>query len=167
MQAVRVGYGEDAHALEEGRALVLGGVNVPSRLGPRAHSDGDVLLHALADALLSAFALGDIGDRFPPGDARFRNMQGPELLRLVLEEVREAADELALVNVAAVVTLDAPRLGSHREAIRDRVAAELGIAPQRVGIGFKTSEGLAPQHVQARVTVLFGAPGPRAAPEPA
>lgn len=152
---LRIGYGEDAHALEAGRALVIGNVALPSERGALAHSDGDVLLHALADALLSALALGDIGTYFPPSAPTFAGMDSAAILNAVLELCRERAPGLDLVNVSAVVTLDAPKLGPHREAIRARLAGLLALAPEAVGLTFKTSEGLAPDHVQARVTVLL------------
>ena len=152
----RIGYGEDAHKLAEGRPLVVGNVTIPdSPLGAVAHSDGDVLLHALSDALLSAFALGDIGSYFPPSEPSFKNMDSADILRRVLEVVEDAAPNTALVNVAAVVTLDAPKLGQHRETIQGRVAGLLELPPERVGLTFKTSEGLAPGHIQARVAVLL------------
>ena len=152
----RIGYGEDAHKLAEGRPLVVGNVTIPdSPLGAVAHSDGDVLLHALSDALLSTFALGDIGSYFPPSDPKFRNMDSADILRRVLEALEDAAPNATLVNVAAVVTLDVPKLGYHREAIQGRVAGLLELPPERVGLTFKTSEGLAPGHIPARVAVLL------------
>lgn len=155
LSSLRVGLGEDAHALEAGRALVLGGVAIPDAPhGPVAHSDGDALLHALADALLSAFALGDIGALFPPDDARYRDLPGPRLVAATLAHVRAHVGEVGVGNVAAVVTLDRPKLAPWRDAIRTSVAEQLGIEAQRVGLGLKTSEGTALGHVQARVSVL-------------
>jgi 2-C-methyl-D-erythritol 2,4-cyclodiphosphate synthase len=153
----RVGYGEDAHALAPGRPLVLGNVAIGSDRGARAHSDGDALLHALADAILSALALGDIGDHFPPSDPAYRGLDSAVIVQRALALAREAAPGLRLVNVAAVVTLDAPKLGPHRDAVRRRVAELLGVVPEQVGLTFKTSEGLAPDHVQARAVVLLEA----------
>lgn len=154
---MRIGYGEDAHALAEGRPLVLGNVRVPSRRGAVAHSDGDVLLHALSDALLSALALGDIGLYFPPSDPRHEGVSSADILKRVRSLLEQQAGNAGIVimNVAAVVTLDEPKLSPYREAIGARVAALLELSPERVGIGFKTSEGLAKEHVQARVTVLL------------
>ena len=155
---LRIGYGEDAHALQAGRPLVIGNVTIPdSPLGAVAHSDGDVLLHALADALLSTHALGDIGSYFPPSNPEFEKMDSAEIVRQVLDLLKKRAPEFRLVNVAAVVTLDRPKLGPHREAIARRVAALLELPEQDVGLTFKTSEGLAPGHIQARVTVLLTA----------
>jgi 2-C-methyl-D-erythritol 2,4-cyclodiphosphate synthase len=154
---MRIGYGEDAHALAEGRPLVLGNVRVPSRRGAVAHSDGDVLLHALSDALLSALALGDIGLYFPPSDPRHEGVSSADILEHVRSLIGQQAGNTGMVifNVAAVITLDEPKLSPYREAIGARVAALLELSPERVGIGFKTSEGLAKEHVQARVTVLL------------
>jgi 2-C-methyl-D-erythritol 2,4-cyclodiphosphate synthase len=155
----RVGYGEDAHALTPGRPLVLGNVFIESERGARAHSDGDALLHALADAILSAVALGDIGDYFPPSDPAYRNLDSAVIVQRALALARDAGPGLRLINVAAVVTLDAPKLGPHRDAVRRRVAELLGVVPEQVGLTFKTSEGLAPDHVQARATVLLDSRG--------
>mgnify|MGYP000323891246 CR=1 FL=1 len=152
----RIGYGEDAHALQTGRPLIIGNVVIKdSSLGAVAHSDGDVLLHALSDALLSGLALGDIGTYFPPSDPQFKDMDSADILRKVWSLLAECSPSINLVNVAAVVTLDSPKLGKYREAIQLRVAELLNLAPDRVGITFKTSEGLAPQHIQARVSVLL------------
>src|SRR5690606_36395537 len=143
------------HRLVEGRPLVIGGVTVPgSPRGPEAHSDGDVLLHALADALLSCFALGDIGQLYPPSDPAHAGLDSRVIVAAVLERVRAVAPGVALVNVAAVVTLDAPKLGPLRESGAESGAGLLGLASGDVGITFKTSEGLAPDHVQASVTLL-------------
>ena len=152
----RIGYGEDAHRLAEGRALWLGGHSVPEApRGAVAHSDGDALLHALSDAVLSAFALGDIGMHFPPGRPETEDMDSRLILTRCLAMVAERAPGARLVNAAAVVTLDAPKLGPHRDAVVASCAEFLGLAPGRFGLTFKTSEGLAPDHVQARATVLF------------
>jgi 2-C-methyl-D-erythritol 2,4-cyclodiphosphate synthase len=156
--AIRIGYGEDSHRLVAGRPLIVGGVPIEeATLGSEAHSDGDVLLHALADALLAAFALGDIGRFFPPDDPRFRDMPGAEVVRTVLGRVRRVAGRLTFHNVAAVVTLDQPKLGPRREAIERRLGSLLGLEPGRVGVGFKTSEGAHPGHILARVTLLVSA----------
>ncbi len=149
---LRVGFCEDAHALVPDRRLVLGGVEVPSLRGAAAHSDGDALLHALADALLSSLALGDIGIYYPPSDEAFRDMDSREIVSRCLGTLHTRGAEL--VNAALVVTLDTPKLGPYRADISKSVAALLKLPPERVGLGFKTSEGLAPDHVQARATVL-------------
>lgn len=154
---LRIGYGQDAHRLEAGHPLIIGNVTVESERGAVAHSDGDVLLHALADALLSAFALGDIGRYYPPSDKAFKNINSAEILRGVQAIIRNNVGPVKLQNVAAVVTLDKPKLGSRRDEIRARAAELLGLEPERFGLTFKTSEGLAPDHIQAAVTVLLSA----------
>lgn len=157
----RIGHGQDAHRLVPGRALVIGGVEVPdSPRGADAHSDGDVLLHALADALLSCYALGDIGLLFPPSDPAYAGLDSREIVAAALERVGGAAPAVRVVNVAAVVTLDAPKLGGLRGRIVRSVAGLLSAAEAEVGVTFKTSEGLAMDHVQASVSVLLGAPTP-------
>ena len=152
LDGLRIGFGEDAHALVPGRRLVLGGVDVPSLRGAAAHSDGDALLHALADALLSSLALGDIGVYYPPSDPAFKNLDSREIVTRCLGTLRSR--EAELINVALVVTLDTPKLGPYRADIAGSVGALLKLPPERVGLGFKTSEGLASNHVQARATVL-------------
>ena len=152
---LRIGYGEDAHALRAGRPLVVGGITVPeSPVGAVAHSDGDVLLHALSDALLSTAALGDIGKYFPPSDAQFKDMDSSDILAHVLE-LLSGRGKVTLHNVAVVVTLDAPKLGKLRDEIQSNVARLLNLEQGQVGITFKTSEGLASGHIQARATVLL------------
>lgn len=150
----RVGHGQDAHRLKPGRPLVIGGVEVPAERGADAHSDGDVLLHALADALLSAFALGDIGKLYPPSDPAFEGIASRTIVETVQEQLGRAG-EITVVNVAAVVTLDAPKLGASRERIAAAVADLLSLPPEQLGLTFKTSEGLAPDHVQASVVALL------------
>lgn len=152
LDGLRVGFGEDAHTLVPDRRLVLGGVEVPSLRGAAAHSDGDALLHALSDALLSSLALGDIGVYYPPSDPAFKGLDSREIVSRCLSTLHTHGAEL--VNVAAVVTLDTPRLGPYRADIVKQLARFLKLPPERVGLGFKTSEGLAPNHVQARATVL-------------
>lgn len=151
---LRVGFGEDAHRLAAGRPLVLGGVRIAhAERGAVAHSDGDALLHALSDALLAALALGDIGQHFPDTAPQWKDLDSTVILRRVLDLVAERG--FAPVNVAVTVTLDRPKLGAMRSEIAGRVAELLSLAPDRVGVTFKTSEGLAPDHVQARATALL------------
>jgi 2-C-methyl-D-erythritol 2,4-cyclodiphosphate synthase len=158
MKDVRIGYGEDAHRLAEGRPLVLGGVTIAGApRGAHAHSDGDVLLHALTDALLSAWALGDIGQHFPDTDPAYAGADSAGLLAAALALALRRAGDLRPVQASAVVTLDRPKLGPQRAEIEARVASLLGLPADRVGVTFKTSEGLAPDHVQARGVVLWAA----------
>ncbi|HWX87131.1 MAG TPA: 2-C-methyl-D-erythritol 2,4-cyclodiphosphate synthase [Solirubrobacteraceae bacterium] len=134
------GIGYDSHRLVSGRKLILGGVEIPSDLGLDGHSDADVLTHALIDALLGAAGLGDIGEHFPDSDPRYRDAHSIELLQAVLPRV--IAQGLELVNVDATVVMEWPRLGPHREAIRESLAVALGLAIQRVNVKATTGEGI-------------------------
>lgn len=150
----RIGYGEDAHRLEAGRALWLGGLHIGNApRGAVAHSDGDAVLHAVSDALLSGLALGDIGQYFPDTDPQYAGLNSAEILKRCLDLIAERG--YAPANLAVVVTLDRPKLGARRAEIAGRLAALLGLPAGEVGLGFKTSEGLAPDHVQTRCTVLL------------
>ncbi len=148
----RIGYGEDSHRLVRGKKLIVGGVQLESDRGSDAHSDGDVLLHALSDALLSAFSLGDIGAIFPPGNPETRGLDSQVILNEVLKSVPEG---WRIGNIAATLTLDFPKLGARRCDIQEHVAGLLDIPAGDVGLTLKTSEGLAPEHVQCRVSVLL------------
>lgn len=150
---MRIGYGEDSHRLAEGRELWLGGLQIESERGAIAHSDGDVILHALADALLSAFAMGDIGSLFPDTDPKWRGLESRIILELVLHKIREKGWQLRQTSI--VVMLDRPKLGPHREAIQSQIARLTALPLDRVGITFKTSEGLALDHAQCRVMVYL------------
>jgi len=136
----RVGQGYDVHAFEPGDHVVLGGIRIPYEQGVRAHSDGDVIIHALCDALLGAAALGDIGMHFPDTDPRWRGTDSREFLRHVRSLVAEQG--YGIVNADVTVLADAPRIGQHREAMRAALAADLRITPECVNIKATTSEGL-------------------------
>jgi 2-C-methyl-D-erythritol 2,4-cyclodiphosphate synthase len=140
LTTLRVGQGYDVHAFCPGDHVVLGGVSIPYTLGVKAHSDGDVLLHALCDALLGAAALGDIGMHFPDTDARWKGVDSRQLLRHVRSLLAERG--FAIVNVDVTVLADAPRLGPHRQSMQANVAADLGLATDCVNIKATTSEGL-------------------------
>ena len=159
MPALRIGFGTDLHRLEPGKPLKIGGVAIDSPVGTVAHSDGDVLLHALIDALLGAVALGDIGEWFPPSDARWKDADSADLLHATLATLRERVGPFSVENVDATVHLEAPKLKSYKPLIRGRVAALLGIAPERVSVKAKTAEGLAPigtgEALEAQVAVLL------------
>ena len=136
----RIGQGFDVHALVPGRPLIIGGVTIPYARGLLGHSDADVLLHAIADALLGAAALGDIGRHFPPSDPRFAGADSGDLLREVARLLREAG--WAPVNVDATLIAEAPRIGPHAAAMRERIAACLGLSPDAVGVKATTNEGM-------------------------
>jgi len=159
VQGYRIGFGEDAHRLAAGRPLVLGGVAIPgAERGADAHSDGDVLLHAVSDALLSAWALGDIGQHFPDTDPAYGDAPSSGLLLDALALALSRSGGARPVQASAVVTLDRPKLGPYRDAMASQLADLLGLPADRVGVTFKTSEGLAPDHVQARAVVLWSDP---------
>lgn len=136
----RIGQGYDVHALVPGRKLILGGVTIPHETGLLGHSDADVLLHALIDALLGAAALGDIGRMFPDTDARWRDADSRMLLREAMAAVRAAG--WRVVNADATVIAQAPKIAPHVSAMAANIAADLGIAPACVNIKGKTHERL-------------------------
>ena len=136
----RVGLGYDAHALEEGVALVLGGVAFEHPRGLAGHSDGDVLAHALIDAILGAANLGDIGSLFPSGDEQYRGASSLDLLWEAYREVREAGWEL--VNADCVLIGEEPRIADVRDEMCARLAGALGVAPELVAVRATTTDGL-------------------------
>jgi 2-C-methyl-D-erythritol 2,4-cyclodiphosphate synthase len=139
VSAVRSGLGWDSHRLVAGRPLILGGVEFPgAERGLAGHSDADVLTHAIIDALLGAAGLGDIGVHFPDTDDAYEDADSIGLLGAALEAVR--AEGLAVVNVDATVMMEHPKLGPHRDAIRDRLADALGLARQDVNVKASTGE---------------------------
>ena len=137
---MRIGHGWDLHQLIEGRKMILGGVVIPFPKGPLGHSDGDVLIHALVDALLGASALGDIGDYFPDSDPRWKGADSAMFLARVLPAVREKG--FRLHNMDATVVVQELKLSPHRTAIRARLAGLLGLPLESVSIKAKTHEGL-------------------------
>lgn len=134
----RIGQGYDVHAFTAGDHVILGGQKIPHTHGVLAHSDGDVLLHAICDALLGAAGLGDIGMHFPDTDARWKGADSRTFLRHVRDLLKER--DFVLVNVDATVISEAPRLGKYREAIRTNIAADLGVNVTRVNVKATTSE---------------------------
>jgi 2-C-methyl-D-erythritol 2,4-cyclodiphosphate synthase len=136
----RVGIGFDSHALVAGRPCVLGGVRIPHPAGPLGHSDGDAVLHALADALLGAAGLADLGTLYPDGDARWKDADSAHLLREVVAKVRAAGFQVE--NVDVVVATEGPRIAPHREAIRARIGEILGVERSAVNVKGKSLEGL-------------------------
>ena len=139
---LRIGNGYDIHRLVAGRPLILGGVRLEHPLGLDGHSDADVLVHALIDALLGALSLGDIGLHFPPEDPRWKGADSLELLARVMGLVRQHGWEV--VNVDAVVVAERPRLKPQIAAMRASIAARLGVEPEQVGVKATTNEGLGP-----------------------
>ncbi len=136
----RIGQGYDVHAFGPGDHVMLGGERIPHVQGVRAHSDGDVVLHALCDALLGAMALGDIGMHFPDTDPKWRGADSRVFVRHIAGLLRER--QYRVVNVDTTVLADAPRLGRFREQMRTNIAADLGIDIDQVNIKATTSEGL-------------------------
>jgi len=157
VSAFRVGEGWDIHALVAGRPLVLGGVVVPHTHGLAGHSDADALAHAVTDALLGAAAQGDIGRHFPDSDPRYRGADSMQLLAHAVRVVRDAGFDLG--NVDATIVAQAPRLAPYIEAMRERLAAALGVALDRVSVKAKTAERLGPvgqgEAIEARAVCLL------------
>jgi len=137
---MRSGIGYDIHPLVAGRPLILGGVTIPHKTGLAGHSDGDVLVHALIDAILGAAALGDIGAHFPPGDPRFENASSIDLLRQTVQFV--AGQGYRIVNVDSTVIAQDPRLAPHIDAIRASLANALGIDAGATSVKAKTADHL-------------------------
>ena len=137
---MRVGHGFDAHRLVEGRALILGGVDIPHDKGLLGHSDADVLVHAICDALLGACALGDIGQHFPASDARYKDCDSIALLRQVGNLL--AGKGFAVVNIDSTIAAEAPKLASYIVAMRENIAAALGIPLDAVSVKATTEEGM-------------------------
>lgn len=135
---MRIGYGYDSHRFEEGRRLVLGGVGFPGETGLKGHSDADVLIHAVIDALLGAAARGDIGSHFPDTDQRWRGADSAALLAAVAAEIAEAG--YALGNLDATVICERPRLRPRIDEIRARLASLLGVGIERISVKGKTNE---------------------------
>jgi 2-C-methyl-D-erythritol 2,4-cyclodiphosphate synthase len=140
---IRVGLGYDIHRLEPGRRLVLGGVEIPFPLGLAGHSDADVAVHALMDALLGAAGLPDIGTHFPPSDARFQGASSLLLLATVRDLVR--AQGMSVVNADVVVVAESPKLAPHVEDMRERIASALGLSASAIGIKATTNEEVGPE----------------------
>ena len=154
---MRIGEGWDVHALVPGRKLILGGVEIPHQTGLLGHSDADVLLHAITDALLGAAALGDIGSHFPDTDAQHRGADSLVLLREVGQRVRQAGYEIG--NIDATIVAQAPRMAPHIVLMRERIAQALGVAVGQVNVKAKTAEKLGPvgqgQSMEARAVALI------------
>ena len=137
---MRIGQGSDVHALVEGRKLVIGGVTIPFGRGLAGHSDADVLVHAVCDALLGAAALGDIGRHFPDTDPKYRNADSRAFLREVAAKVRDAG--FAIANLDATIHAEAPKMAPHIGAMIANLAADLGVPPSKINVKAKTAERL-------------------------
>jgi 2-C-methyl-D-erythritol 2,4-cyclodiphosphate synthase len=152
--SMRIGYGWDSHAFKPGVPLKIGGLSIDHPEGLAGHSDGDVLLHAITDALLGAVSAGDIGSFFPPGDPRWKDADSAIFLETALEEVLTAG--YRIVNVDTTLVLAAPKIGPIAGEMRERVAELLSVKASDVGIKAKTPEGLKADHVaQAHAVVLL------------
>ena len=155
----RIGLGEDTHRLGEAGSgpLRLGGIEVPHERGLVGHSDADVLLHAVTDAVLGAAALADIGELFPNTDEANRGRDSKDFLRLAYERVRESGYEL--VNLDCVVSAQAPKLSPYKDAMRHSIAGALGVAVAQIGLKAKTGEGVGPvgreEAIDARCVALL------------
>ena len=137
---MRIGYGWDSHEFQPGIPLRIGGITLPHSHGLGGHSDGDVLLHALTDALLGAVAAPDIGSLFPPSDPKWKGADSAVFLREAVRRVQRAG--YALANIDATLILAAPKIGPHAAAIRENVAQLLGLPADRIGLKAKTPEGM-------------------------
>ncbi len=157
---MRIGHGFDVHRFGAGDSVILGGVRIPHNAGLEAHSDGDVLVHAVCDALLGAIAAGDIGRHFPDTDAAYAGADSRDLLRAVMRRVRAAG--WILGNLDATVIAQAPRLATHIPAMVEHLAADLGAAASQVNIKATTTEGLGytgrGEGIAAHAVVLLAAP---------
>ena len=160
MTSFRIGEGWDVHALVPGRPLLIGGVTIPYHLGLLGHSDADVLLHAITDALLGAAGLGDIGQHFPDTDPRWKGVNSVDLLQATGRLLSEAGWQIG--NIDATVVAQAPKLAAHKPAMQTRIAQALGISTHQVNIKAKTAEKLGPvgmgQSIEARAVALIHRP---------
>ncbi len=151
---MRIGLGKDLHALVPGRRLVLGGVTIPSDRGEKGHSDGDVLIHAVADAILGALGMDDIGHIWPDTDPRLEGMDSA----VIAKEAGKLA-EGRIQNIDTIITLEHPKLEGYRGAIRDNLASLLGIPASKINIKAKTAEGFGPvgrgEAIEAEAIVLL------------
>ena len=151
---MRIGYGCDSHEFKPGLPLKIGGVALPHPSGLAGHSDGDVLLHAITDALLGAVAAGDIGTYFPPGDPRWKGADSAIFVHEALRQVRRAGYVIA--NLDSTLILDTPKIGPHARKIQYHVAELLGLPPSAIGIKAKTPEGMGTENAAiAQVVVLL------------
>lgn len=137
---MRVGFGFDAHRFVRGRPLILGGVEIPFSMGLEGFSDADVLVHAIADALLGAISAGDLGEHFPAGDPRYKNISSLVLLKKVNEVLSREGYEI--LNLDTVLILQEPKVEKYREEMKEKIAQTVGLSKERVSIKATTTEGL-------------------------
>ena len=167
MTGLRIGEGWDSHALVPGRKLVLGGVAIPFDRGLLGHSDADVLLHAITDALLGAAGLGDIGRHFPDTAASFEGADSMVLLKEAVRKVRELGYQIG--NIDSTVIAQAPKLSPHLESMRQQIAIALGLHAGQVNVKAKTAEMLGPvgqgSSIEARAVVLLERNGNKETPD--
>ena len=161
---MRIGFGYDSHRFEEGRPLVLGGVEFPGETGLKGHSDADVLIHAVIDALLGAAALGDIGSHFPDTDPKWKDADSAQLLAEVVHEVRGAGWTIG--NVDATVICERPKLRPCIELIRERMASIMGVGKGRISVKGKTNEKMDDVGAGAGIVVHAVALLTAASPQP-
>jgi 2-C-methyl-D-erythritol 2,4-cyclodiphosphate synthase len=162
---IRIGYGWDSHEFKRGIPLKIGGVSLNHPKGLGGHSDGDVLLHAITDALLGALAAPDIGSLFPPSDPQWKGADSTVFLDEALKRMREAG--YRIVNLDSTLILTEPKIGPHASAIRARVSELVGIPSDAIGIKAKTPEGMGTDNAAiAHVTVLVEKSAPQAAKSP-
>ena len=150
LRGLRTGLGYDVHAFAEGRRLILGGVDIPHVRGLDGHSDADVLAHAIADALLGAVRGGDIGKLFPDTDPAYKDADSLKLLAEVARFVRERGFEI--IDVDSVIAAQAPKLSPYREAMRENLAAAMGLPMENVGVKATTTEHLGPEGREEGIT---------------
>ena len=159
---MRIGIGYDIHRLTEGRRLVLGGVEFPGPVGLEAHSDGDVVLHAVADAMLGAASLGDLGEHFPDSDERWRDADSAQILAIVVGMLGERG--LTVSNLDVNVIAERPKIAPRRSEMQRRIASVLRVPPGRVNVKGRTAEGLGPvgrgEAIEVQAVVLLDESGP-------
>lgn len=137
---IKIGFGFDVHSLVEGRKLILGGVEIPSAKGLEGHSDADVLLHAISDALLGALALGDIGQHFPNTDSRWKNVDSSIILKNCYELVKSKGYSIS--NIDSMLALESPKISPFIEQIRNKIAEFLKVTPSQISVKVTTTEKL-------------------------
>ncbi len=154
---MRIGSGWDIHRLTEGRKLVLGGIVIPFSKGEEAHSDGDVLIHAVIDALFGALSMGDIGTHFPPGDPAYKDISSTVLLEKAVSMVH--TEGFFIGNIDSTIILEKPKLKRYIPEVVQKLSSILGVDPENISVKAKTGEGLGPvgegNAVEARAVVLL------------